>query len=79
VDINQLAKALVNMGCRTAMQLDMNGTWPRFTTFKGFGTAQRSGVVLDRRMDLPNRFLTGSKKDFIALFDPNTLPAGVVH
>ena len=61
------------------MQLDMNGTWPRFATFNGFGTTHRTGVLLDRRMDLPNRYLTGSNKDFIALFDPSTLPAGVVR
>jgi len=26
----------------------------------------------------PNRYLSQSTKDFIALFDPQTLPAGVV-
>ena len=78
VDINQLAAALVKLGCRTAIELDMNGSWPHFETYSGFGTAQRGGVLLDGRMKHPGLYLKSSTKDFIALFDPATLPAGTV-
>lgn len=78
VDINLLAEALVNMGCVTAMQLDINGNWPQFTTYKGFGTMDRKPVFLDKRMGNGGRYLNKSDKDFIALFDPATLPEGVV-
>jgi hypothetical protein len=78
VDINLLADALVNMGCQMAMQLDINGNWPQFATFKGFGTAERKPVLLDKRMGNPARTLRGSPKDFIGLFDPATLPPDLI-
>ncbi|MEI8237841.1 MAG: phosphodiester glycosidase family protein [Actinomycetota bacterium] len=78
VDVNAFAKALVSMGCRFGMQLDINGTWPQFATYTGFGTTSRSGVVIDSRMTNPNRYVVYSQKDFIAFFDPATLPARVV-
>jgi len=74
VDIRPLANGLVAMGCRTAMALDQNGTWPHFATYSDPGAAKRSGLLLDRRMSQPNRAITRSKKDFIALFDPANLP-----
>ena len=79
VDIKLLADALVTMGCRTAMELDINGDWPQFATYTGFGTTDRSGVLLDRRMKNKNRYIKNSEKDFIAFFDPETLPTGVVR
>ncbi|MFM8267072.1 MAG: phosphodiester glycosidase family protein [Ilumatobacteraceae bacterium] len=68
VDAAMLADILIAAGCRMAMQLDINGTWPQFAVYDGFGTADRSGVLVDRRMSNANRYLSGSKKDFFALF-----------
>jgi hypothetical protein len=78
VNIDLLARSLANMGCDTAMELDINGTWPQFATYTGFGTSSRWGRVIDKRMGNPNRFIQGYTKDFFALFDPLTLPANVV-
>lgn len=78
VDINLLADGLVNMGCEMAMQLDINGNWPQFVTFKGFGEPERKPVLLDKRMGNAGRTLRGSSKDFIALFDAETLPEGLI-
>ena len=60
------------------MELDINGGYPQFAWFSDFGTGNRSGRLLDPHMRAPDRSLTGDKKDFIALFDPATLPAGTV-
>lgn len=78
VDIDLLAEVLVNLGCVNAMELDINGNWPQFTTYKGFGTDERKPQFLDKRMGNGARYLHRSEKDFIALFDPASLPAGVV-
>ena len=78
VEIKPLAKELVALGCQTAMELDINGHWPQFAWYQGAGTSSRSGVLLDRRMNKPNRYLNGSDTDFIALCDPTTLPDGAV-
>lgn len=79
VDIDLLAAGLVNMGCEMAMQLDINGNWPQFVTFRGFGGVDRKPVLLDKRMGNPARTLRGSGKDFIGLFDPGTLPADLIR
>ena len=78
VSVINLARVLVGVGCQFAMELDINGTWPQFCTYAGFGTATRSGVPIDARMTNPNRYLTRSTKDFIAFFDPTTLTPGVL-
>ena len=78
VNIGMLADTLVILGCRTAMELDINGTWPFFATYKGFGKSDRDGQIIDTRMGDPNRHLHGATKDFIALFDPETLKPGAV-
>jgi len=78
VDIMLLGRALVVMGCLTAMQLDINGNWPQFDTFGGFGQDKRVPALLDRRMSNAARYLRRSTKDFIALFDPATLRDGVL-
>jgi hypothetical protein len=78
VNVKTFAKALVNMGCRFGMELDINGTWPQFATYSGFGTSTRGGQVIDSRMTNVNRYVVSSQKDFIAFFDRATLPAGVV-
>ena len=79
VNIGMLADTLVILGCRTAMELDINGTWPFFATYKGFGKSNRDGRTIDTRMGDPDRHLHGATKDFIALFDPETLKPGAVR
>jgi hypothetical protein len=78
VNIGMLADTLVVLGCKTGMELDINGQWPYFAVYSDFGKASRWGKIIDNRMGDPNRHLNGSTKDFFALFDPETLPAGAV-
>jgi hypothetical protein len=78
LQIRPFAAALASLGCQTAMELDINGTWPQFATYTNPGTQHRAGTPIDPRMSNPNRYLTSSKKDFVALFDPSTLPSGAV-
>lgn len=77
VDIEGLAAALVTAGCERAMELDINGSWPQFVTIDRSGPTS-AGVGLDPRMSHLDRYLTGSSKDFIALFDPALLPANAL-
>jgi len=78
VNIGMLADTLVILGCRTAMELDINGTWPFFATYTNFGKTNRDGRTIDTRMGDPNRHLNGATKDFFGLFDPETLKPGAV-
>jgi len=78
VNIGMLADTLLVLGCKTGMELDINGEWPYFAVYRNFGTPDRSGQIIDNRMGDPNRHLNGSTKEFFALFDPETLPAGAV-
>ena len=78
VDINALAKVLLLFGCRTAMQLDINKPLPQFVTFTNSGESNRNGILLDKRMGNPNRYLNNATKDFFAFFDPALLPANLV-
>jgi hypothetical protein len=78
VNIGMLADTLVLLGCRTAMQLDINGTWPFFSTYSNFGKSDRRGRTIDTRMGDPDRHLNGATKDFIGLFDPQTLKPGAL-
>jgi hypothetical protein len=79
VNIGMLADTLIVLGCKTAMELDINGEWPHFAGYNDFGKKNRSGFTIDKRMGDPNRHLNGSTKDFFALFDPDTLPSGAVR
>ena len=79
VNIAMLAETLVVLGCDTGMQMDINGTWPYFAVYEGFGKKSRTGRIIDRRMGDPNRHLVRATKDFVALFDPETLPPGAVR
>jgi hypothetical protein len=79
VNIGMLADTLIILGCKTAMELDINGEWPHFAGYNDFGKKKRSGFTIDKRMGDPNRHLNGSTKDFFALFDPQTLPSGAVR
>jgi hypothetical protein len=75
VDAPRLGRALVSIGCVRAMQLDINGTWPAFVTFTPNDTGQLHGPFLDQRMGgNPNRYLTGSSREFFALFDASKVP-----
>ena len=78
VNIGMLADTLVVLGCKTGMELDINGEWPYFAVYSDFGKPIRWGKIIDNRMGDPNRHLNGSTKDFFALFDPETLLAGAV-
>jgi hypothetical protein len=75
VDAPMMADALVAMGCVRAMQLDINGQWPTFVTYGTKDDGSRQGAFLDRRMggDV-NRYLHGSSREFIALFDASKVP-----
>ena len=79
VNIGMLADTLVVLGCKTGMELDINGQWPYFSVYSDFGKATRRGEIIDNRMGDPSRHLNGSTKDFFALFDPETLPSGAVR
>ena len=74
VNIDMFARMMLDLGCATGMELDINGNWPHFSTYSGFGTDNRYGRTLDKRMGDPLRFINGYEKDFIALFDPRSLP-----
>ena len=78
VNIGMLADTLVVLGCKTGMELDINGEWPYFAVYSDFGKPIRWGKIIDNRMGDPNRHLNGSTKDFFALFDPETLSVGAV-
>ena len=79
VNIGLLADAMLQFGCSTGMELDINGNWPHFSTYTGFGTTNRYGRTLDTRMGDPLRFINGYEKDFFALFDPRMLPADLLR
>jgi hypothetical protein len=80
VDAPMLGRALVGMGCVRAMELDINGTWPTFITFSADQAGHLRGAFLDRRMGgSPNRYLSGSSREFFALFDASRVaPASVL-
>jgi hypothetical protein len=68
VGIADFARILVDVGCERAVQLDVNGTWPQIAVYYGFGTTERAGLLLDRRMRNNNRYINGTEKDFFAAF-----------
>jgi Phosphodiester glycosidase len=75
VDAPMMADALVDIGCVRAMQLDINGQWPTFVTYDTNSDGSRQGVFLDRRMGGDaNRYLRGSSREFVALFDASMVP-----
>jgi hypothetical protein len=79
VDIHGLADALVSAHCKRAMELDINGTWPQFVSFNQPDSPTPDPIALDSTMSHLHRYLTaGSAKDFVALFDPASLPPNTV-
>ena len=78
VDIKLLSQSLLAIGCERAMQLDINGNWPRLITYKNLGSMDREGVLVDNRMETPQRYLLESRKDYFSFFDPVLLQPGAV-
>lgn len=76
VRASTLGDELARLGCTLGMELDINHHWPQFTYFRP-GSRGKAGALLDAvSMWKPERYITSSEKDFIALFDPAALPAG---
>jgi len=79
VDAPLLGDALVALGCKRAIELDINGTWPTFFSFHPAPGGHITAEFLDKRMGgSRTRYLTGSSKEFFAAFDPATVPPGSV-
>lgn len=78
VRITTLSDELARLGCTLAMELDINGHWPQFVWFPP-GAPGHKGSLLDPKMWKPERYVTSSQKDFIAMFDPASLAAGAVY
>lgn len=79
VDATQLAQSLINLGCQSAIQLDINGSWPAFFSFDIGLDGVPIPHVLDGRMTAPpRRVLDGSLKEFFAFFDVTKVPLASV-
>jgi len=79
VDAEQFAQSMINIGCVKAMQLDINGTWPNFDFFTHGANGSITPHLVDDRMGTNvTRYLKGSRKEFIAFFDSEKLPASSV-
>ena len=72
-DAEQLAVALVRAGCKVAMQLDVNASWPKFSIYDPATPAPHTRWIDKRSTGASDMFLTSAPKDFFALFD-RTLP-----
>ena len=79
VTIQGLARVLLAASCDFAMELDINGSWPQFVSFAPGQTAAPTPTALTPAMTHLDRVITGSTKDFIALFDPALLPPDIVR
>jgi hypothetical protein len=79
VRANTLADELARLNCKLGMELDINGHWPQFTWW-GPTSRGKGGTLLDPiKMWKPERYVTSSEKDFVAMFDPAALPAGSIY
>ena len=79
VDITGLANVLLAAQCDFAMELDINGSWPQFVSFTPSASGPPTAIGLTPTMTHLNRVITGSTKDFIALFDPTLLAPHVTR
>ena len=79
VTIQGLARVLLAASCDFAMELDINGSWPQFVSFTPGQTGAPAPTPLTPEMTHLDRVLSGSTKDFIALFDPALLPPDIVR
>lgn len=64
-DATTLASALVDAGCRTAMQLDQNESYPRGYVY----TPDSISEIDSRMMGKSTDYLTGSLREFFAFFE----------
>jgi hypothetical protein len=64
-DATTLATALADAGCRTAMQLDQNESYPRGYVF----TPESISEIDSRMMGKTSDYLTGSLREFFAFFE----------
>ena len=79
VDAEQLAVSLVRAGCETAMQMDVNAAWPKFSIYDPATPAPHTRWI-DKRITGPSdMFLRSAPKDFFALFDRTALPVDLVE
>lgn len=79
VNAAQMAELLINVGCVTAMQLDVNGAWPNFLLYEHGADGTLTPHRLDKRMTgNPQRYVNGSTKEFFGFFDSALVPAGSV-
>jgi hypothetical protein len=79
VNAEQMAGLLINVGCVTAMQLDVNGDWPNFLLYEHGVDGKLTPHRLDKRMSgNPQRYVNGSTKEFFGFFDSALVPAGSV-
>lgn len=78
VNIQGLARVLLAARCDFAMELDINGSWPQFVAFTPGQNGVPTPTPLTPAMTHLDRVISGSTKDFIALFDPALLPSDIV-
>jgi len=62
-----LARILIHAGAVRAMELDINPEWPIFVTYAGRGARSPTMFVANPNQ-IPERFLSPSKKDFFAVY-----------
>ena len=76
VDAEQLAQALINIGCVKAMQLDVNENWVSFFTYEHVADGSLSAHRLDRQMwDNSSKYFKGASREFFAFFDTTLVPS----
>lgn len=79
VDPSQMAQVLIEVGCVTAIQLDINGQWPNFTVFAHAADGTVVGFTVDKRMRADDkRYLQVTSKEFFAFFDATLVPTASV-
>ena len=66
---SSLARIMVVVGARRAMQLDINPEWPIFVTYGAPG-GRDPALAVPNPNQVANRFLSPSTKDFFAVFRP---------
>ena len=75
----ELPQVLIEVGCVTAIQLDINGQWPNFTVFAHGADGAVVGFTVDKRMRADDkRYLQVTSKEFFAFFDATLVPAASV-
>jgi hypothetical protein len=76
-DARQFASAVIQAGCVTAMQLDVNAAWPKFSVFGPEGASKVNGFKIDARITGDaDMFIKSAPKDFFAIFTDD-MPAAL--